>query len=255
MSCTPLVYLNMDISFSIRTHDPDTGVVSSADAVPTYRVYVHGSDTPVLTGVMIARDALSVVGFYTKKIAATVANGFAADTVYTVAIDATVDGDPGGISYDFVVLTPIWSVATRTLTQSAAAVAAAVSGSDISILRGDSLSISLTGLGDISARTKLWFTVKLDTEDADAAAIIQIEETAGLLYLNGAVAATPANGDITVSDEVTGAITVTLDEIETAKLVVRSVLVYDVQMLTATDVDTLTSGAAAVTADVTRVIT
>ena len=68
------------------------------------------------------------------------------------------------------------SEATRTVTQAAASVTAAVSGSTINITRGDTLSASITGLGDISTRTSLWFTVKHDRSEADTASLIQIEE-------------------------------------------------------------------------------
>jgi hypothetical protein len=80
-----------------------------------------------------------------------------------------------------------------------------------------------------------------------------IEETAGLLYLNGAAAANAALGDITVTNAVTGAITVVLDETMADDLVPAAGLRYDVQMLTAAGaVSTLTEDAAEVTADVTR---
>jgi len=148
----------------------------------------------------------------------------------------------------------VWAAATRTLTQSAASVAAVVSGSNITAQRGDSLSISLTGLGDISTRTKLWFTVKTGTTVADTASTVQIEETAGLLYLNGA-AGTSGNGVITVTNATTGALTVTLQEADTANLTIGD-YVYDVQVLTSGGtVTTLTAGTFIVTADVTRTIT
>ena len=143
-----------------------------------------------------------------------------------------------------------WANATRTLTQTAAEVAAVLDGSDITIQRGDSLSVSLTGLGNISTRTKLWFTVKAgDGPDSDS--VIQIEETGGLLYLN-ASAGTAIQGDITVDNATTGAITITLDEAATAQLPLTSGLDYDVQMLTATGVTTLTSGYLTVSKDITR---
>ena len=148
----------------------------------------------------------------------------------------------------------VWAHGTRTLTQSAVSIAAAVSGSDLSIYRGDSLSASITGLGDISGRTRLWLTVKEKASHGDAAATFQIEEGAGLLYIDGEGAGTAGNGAITVDDEDAGDITVTLDEAETAKLRPNNALVYDVQVLDGGDVTTLTAGDAEVTADVTRIV-
>jgi hypothetical protein len=150
----------------------------------------------------------------------------------------------------------MWAHTPRTLTQSAAVIASTVAGSIITFHRGDSFSADLTGLGDISGRTKLWFTVKAGQEHADTLSIVQIEESAGLLYLNGADAsARSSNGAITVTDAVAGDITITLDEVETDDLVPVRSLYYDVQMLTAAGaIRTLTAQVAKITADVTRAV-
>lgn len=145
----------------------------------------------------------------------------------------------------------IWAYATRTLTQSAAQIAAVVAGSTLTVQRGDTLSAALTGLGSIDGRTKLWFTVKRSLDDADTASIVQIEETAGLLHLNGA-AGTAIQGNITVDDASAGDITITLAAAAAAQLPLGSYS-YDVQWVTASDeVHTLTAGTARIVADVTR---
>lgn len=256
MGCQSTVNLGDNLVFSITCHDPDTGVLTDADSAPTYRLYEDETATPILTGTMATLDTANTTGFYSELVAGTAANGFEVGKSYTVYIEATVDGDTGGISYGFTVesAAAVWAYGTRTLTQSAASIVAAVAGSDLSIHRGDSLSASITGLGDISGRSKLWFTIKTTARDADTASIVQIEETAGLVYINGAAAGTPANGSITIDDAVAGDITVALDEVETAKLA-PDALVYDVQMLDGGDVTTLSAGDATVTADVTRVVT
>ena len=181
-----------------------------------------------------------------------------ADNAITAAKIATdaITSDEMAATATAEIGTAVWASSTRTLTQSATSVASAVAGGTVTIHRGDSLSASITGLGDISGRSKLWFTVKDDRDDADSAAIIQIEETAGLVYLNGAAAGTAANGDITVDDEDDGDITITLDETETDDLTENSGLYYDVQMLDSSDdVTTLSDGPARVTLDVTRTVT
>jgi len=66
---------------------------------------------------------------------------------------------------------------TTSCTLTASAVTTALSSGILTITRGDSLSAEITGLGDISGRSKLWFTVKNKRSDTDAQAIIQIEET------------------------------------------------------------------------------
>jgi hypothetical protein len=246
MGCQSEVYIGDYLTFSIATHDPDTGVLTDADAAPTYRIYEDEAAVAILTGTMAVLDTVNTTGFYTERVACTAANGFEDRKSYTIYIEATVDGDTGGICYGFRAL---------TLTDTAIAIAAAVAGGVVTIHRGDSLSAAITGLGDISTRAKLWFTVKRSQSDADTDSIIQIEETAGLVYLNGAdAAARAANGDITVDNAVAGNITITLDEVETDDLVPKTGLYYDVQMLTATDVSTLSAGPCNITADITRVV-
>jgi len=107
MGCPSQVELGQTLVFSCTTHDPDTGVLTDADAVPSYRIYENETGTPILTGVMAKLDDANTTGFYTEALACTVANGFEAKQSYTIYIEATVDADTGGIAYGFnVVSTP-----------------------------------------------------------------------------------------------------------------------------------------------------
>jgi len=126
----------------------------------------------------------------------------------------------------------------------------------ISRRRGDTWSIALTSLGDISARTKLWFTIKRTEDDADTDAIVMIEETDGLMYLNGSDAsARSSNGSITVSDEDAGDLTIALDEVETDDLVPpQGSYRFDIQYLSASGITTIAEGAFRITADITRAV-
>lgn len=147
----------------------------------------------------------------------------------------------------------VWAYTTRTLTQTSASIAAAIDGDDISIQRGDTVSISVTGLGSLASRTgeKLWFTVKAQTGDADTAATIQVGETTGAIRLNGG-ATTASYASISVTDAVTGALTITLKPALTSALVQGTSYKYDIQILETAVVRTLSSGTATVVADVTR---
>jgi len=148
----------------------------------------------------------------------------------------------------------VWAYATRALTQSAAQVAAVLSGSTITCHRGDTLTVSLTGLGSISARSKLWFTVKGGQEDTDAQSTLFVEETAGLSVVNAVAYATATDGAIVVTDAATGALTITIKPAVTDDLV-PSTYYYDLQMLTAGGVvDTLTYGVFTVNSDITRAV-
>lgn len=164
--------------------------------------------------------------------------------------------DAGLAGLNDITATTVWEYSPRTLTQTAASVTAAVTGSNITVIRGDYWSISLTGLGSLVGRTKLYFTVKKSRTDTDAESIIQIEETAGLLYLNGAVASTASNGSLTVTNETTGAVTIVLRAAETDDIE-PSELLYDIQVSDASGNPTTKSdgGTFTVTADVTRRIT
>jgi len=150
----------------------------------------------------------------------------------------------------------VWANATRTLTQTAAAVASVLSGSTITIQRGDTLSVSLTGLGNITGNAKLWFTAKESAGWPDSMAMVQIERTSGLLYLNRAAPVSPVvagDGVITVDDAAGGNITITLTARASSLLAGSGS--YDVQWLDASgNVYTLTSGIVLVTDDMTRAV-
>jgi hypothetical protein len=248
MGCQTSVVLGRNLTWTITTHDPDTGVATDADSPPTYRIYEDETAVPILTGSMALLDAANTAGFYSEQVACTSANGFELNKSYNIYNEATVDSDTGTISYGFTIV--------RSYASASSAIATAIDGGIISIQRGDSLSVAITDLGDISGRSKLWFTVKASRSHTDTHSIIQIEESAGLVYLNGADAsARAANGTITVDDAAAGDITVTLDEVETDDLVATGRLYYDVQVLTAAGaVTTLAMDTARVVADVSRVV-
>lgn len=103
MGCPSECTLGDTLTFSVTTHDPDTGVLTDADAVPTYRLYEDETATPILTGSMAKLDDANTTGFYTEKVTCSAANGFEADKTYTIYIVATVDSDQGGITHSFKV--------------------------------------------------------------------------------------------------------------------------------------------------------
>jgi hypothetical protein len=151
-----------------------------------------------------------------------------------------------------------WAYGTRTVTMTAAEVAAALSGDTITAHRGDSLSVSLTGLGSLAGYVSLDFTVKRSKSDSDDEAIIRIRKNAsglndGLLRLNGAEA-TAGDGSLVIDDLAAGNVTVNLAASVMAQLTAWSGYHYDVQEITAMAVDTKTEGLFVVPADVTRAV-
>jgi len=101
MGCPSEVEIGDNLVFSVCTHDPDTGVLTDADAVPDYRVYEDETGTAILTGSMAKLDDANTVGFYSESLACTSGNGFENGKSYSVYIEATVDSDQGGMSYGF----------------------------------------------------------------------------------------------------------------------------------------------------------
>jgi len=124
----------------------------------------------------------------------------------------------------------------------------------IEIKRSTDVTIQLYGVGDLTGRTKLYFTVKYmkEKDDAtDAQSVIQIEETDGLLYINKTAADTPANGTLTVTDVLAGNITITLAAVESNKLLPNEAYLYDVKM----DNTSMTEGRFLISTAITRTLT
>lgn len=103
MGCPGTGYLNRTLSFSIVTHDPNTGDAADATGSPIYRIYTTTVETPILTGTLSKFDDVNTTGLYEATITCSTANGFVHGTSYTIYIEASVNGVIGGISYGFIV--------------------------------------------------------------------------------------------------------------------------------------------------------
>ena len=262
MGCPAEVTLGDTFVFSVCTHDPDTGALTDADAVPSYRVYEDETATAILTGNMAKLDDSNTLGFYTETITASVGNGFEANKTYTVYIVATVDSDTGGIAYGIKCAANVWDYATRTLTATAAATTAAVSGSDLAITIAATYTATLSGMTIPATWTKVWFTLKNRDNHTDAQSQVQILKSNpasaandGLLYLAGAVATTKANGSLVV-DQAAGTVAITITDDATVSLSPGTALVYDLKVMTSAGATTvLTEGTATISYTPTRAIT
>lgn len=221
---------------------------------------VDAQNVPALASVAVPRiDAavstrLATAGYTTPPTAAAISDAVweeatadhqTAGTTGKALSDASSAGDP-------------WAAPVRTLTSSAAQTAATVEGDNITVTRGDTWTIAITGLGDLTGYVSLDFTVKTNSGKADTAATLRIRKNAsavddGLLILNGA-AGTAAQGSIAIDSLAAGNITITVAAASTAQLEPRSAYYYDIQMITASAVQTLTSGELAVVADVTKAV-
>ena len=178
-------------------------------------------------------------------------------------VDATATVDTTGIATSAalaVVDANVDAIKLKTdlLDVSSVTVSTPISGTAITILRGDTFECSISDLGSLASYVSLDFTVKADKSEADTAALIRIRLNAtgltdGLLTLNGATPSNADDGSIAITDAAAGDITITLAASCTDDLTPGS-YVYDVQLIEAADVSTLTTGKLIVTADVTRAV-
>lgn len=178
-------------------------------------------------------------------------------------VDATATVDTTGIATSAalaVVDANVDAIKLKTdlLDVSSVTVSTPISGTAITILRGDTFECSISDLGSLASYVSLDFTVKADKSEADSAALIRIRLNAtgltdGLLTLNGATPSNADDGSIAITDAAAGDITITLAASCTDDLATGT-YAYDVQLIEASEVSTLTSGKATVTADVTRAV-
>lgn len=128
------------------------------------------------------------------------------------------------------------------------------------ITRGDTMALDINDLGDLTGYVSIDFTVKEFAYEADTDAIIRIRLNAsgvddGLLRFNKAAETDDTLGSITIDDLTDGDITIALSATRTDDLAPQRNLHYDIQMITATAVETLLSARFTVSADITRAIT
>jgi hypothetical protein len=105
MGCPSECVIGDNLVFTITTHDPDTGVLTDASASPDYRVYEDETAAAIDTGKMDKLDADNTTGFYAHTLTCSSGNGYEDGKTYSIYIEATVDGDKGGISYGFKAIT------------------------------------------------------------------------------------------------------------------------------------------------------
>jgi len=224
------------------------GAVALEASLQTAIGYIDTEITTIVNrmGAFTGTGVNTVLGFLkalASKVASTPSDIGGTFDPATDSLEAIEDNTP----------TNVWAATTRTLTSSGNA-ATTVSGSAVAVYRGSSWTIALTSLGSIVGYSKIWFTVKQKTSDADSSAIVQIEKTPGLTVLNGSTSVTAGDGAITVSSEALGNITVTLKPASSSQISPDKGINYDIKVLVGTTVTTLADGRGQFTvlSDVTR---
>lgn len=128
----------------------------------------------------------------------------------------------------------VWVAADRTLTIPAVSGNDPVDGGVVNITIGATFDGTISGLSISASWTKIYFSVKCDKNEDDNVAEIQIvvsnpsSGSDGLKYLAGAVAATAANGSLTVNQGA-GTIRIVIADDATASLDEHSGIYYDVK--------------------------
>jgi hypothetical protein len=217
---------------------------------PTPTVVVEVFDLAAGTSSQSAGVVISgqVTGLYWCRYQVTVAGSYNIGFRF-LTTDASVDArqiisaDHNGVADNAI------SNITITPTYASQIAALAVPGRIVQ-LRGDDWSFSVgTDLSFVGV-TDAWFTIKASVKSADTKSIVQIRESVGLAYINGAVAGTPANGSMAQG---TGAYDVALSSAETLSLP-PGFYEYDLQLIRSGNIETTELGTFEITADVTRVI-
>jgi hypothetical protein len=196
-------------------------------------MYITATRATIATAAVVAEDVSD-----TSRLSDGVAVASIAAGAITAAAIATGAVDADALATDAV--TEIWAASSRTLTQSAASVTTAVSGTTLTVTRTVSYAATLTGLTISATWSKILLTAKASTSDSDAAAQIQIQESVagtgdGLLYIDGK---TPTVAGLVVGDasltvdQAAGTIAIVIDDEATA-LMVSGTYSYDVKCLLA----------------------
>ena len=85
--------LDETITLDFTTHNPLTGQIQNADALPTSQVFEDITDVPILTPIVTLR--IGEIGTYRLTFIASTANGFGAGQAYNVIVEAIVAGVTG----------------------------------------------------------------------------------------------------------------------------------------------------------------
>ena len=96
-------HIDDTLTFTAVTHKVDTGVLTDADSVPSYRIYEDETGTAILNGSMAKLDDANTTGFYSEQITLSAANGFENGKSYSIYISATVNSIVGGQTFNFKV--------------------------------------------------------------------------------------------------------------------------------------------------------
>ena len=254
--CDLLVCWSTVNAVTVASVDPTTPPTAAAVADAVW-------DEVITSGHAIADSAAVKLVAVPTGVAPTASQN--ADAVWDEMMSGhTAAGSAGDYMADVAALGDPWAAPVRTLTSSAAATLAAITGSTLVIQRGDTYdSPPLTGLAPNTGYVSIDFTVKESTSDSDTKAILRIRKNAsgandGLLTLNAETVdtigtVTAADGAIAVNSATS--LTISLSAAASRLLSPARGLYYDIQYIFAGGrVVTATAKDCAIVADITRAV-
>jgi predicted DNA-binding ArsR family transcriptional regulator len=264
---TELTNLQADITTILTDYARRTGDYAPADEYDTELTNLAADITTIVTDYARRTGDYAPASEYDTELTAIQADldnpdQYKAD-ISALALEATLTAIKGsgwtdetlkaikdaidGISVDGASAEEVWEYVSRTLTQSATEVTAAVSGSSITQIRGNSWSIEITGVTLDS--NKQQFMLKKSSGSSDDNAVLFIDSETGLLTVNGVTATDATKASLSY---VGTTLTVTVDASITAQLPAET-LDYGIQSVTAAGaVSELYSGDFVITADIVR---
>lgn len=191
--------------------DSDTWIVEGVDGTYTVRctAWPDAGSLPVRVDIYNATGpVLLASGLLAQDDAAAVWDRLTTELTTTGSIGAWILANAGSGASPAT----FWTYETRTLTQGASSVIAAVTGSSVTVYRGVRWSITLTGLTDMTGQTGVWFGVKGNPrEDTDTASVCLVKTTTGLIAFAGDATITAGHAAITVNSTTSITITVEAD--------------------------------------------
>lgn len=213
------------------------------------------ADIPVTGSVTASESKLEVLSYQMLN---TINTNVSNVSTFDPTVDKVlVSGEINTLDYLSTTLSSLhgsgnWEGGSVYLSIPSTTVQASIVDNTITIYRGDTLRVSLSDLGDISDRSKLWFTVKRNYKDLDSEAIIQITESSGLQVFSGSSDYSNALASLTVTSPTDATIDIMIDETLTSELSASYNLLWDMQVLESDGIRTFTSGKCNIVNDVTR---
>ena len=225
-----------------HTADADT----DQKDIPAVWVIDRAGTEKLDDGVTLAADAVSAAALKADAVAE-IQSGLATPTNITAGTITTATNvtnlptmpadwmTASGLKADAVaeiqsgLATPatVWTNSTRTLTQSAADVIDAVTGTAITKTRGNSWDFEITGVTLDANKQQL--IIKRSRDDPDSAALLMIDSDDGLIILNGSTDVTAADASLSYAGTT---LTPTVEASITAQLP-DGTFVYNIQYVTA----------------------